>query len=91
MNFISIILTTDKLFYVAPPYSVSAGDLIEVTNRCEERMVKTVAEVLTEEAGGEVVQFLEKYTGCALKRIDNVYGKRFLVWNDEKGDEDVSE
>lgn len=91
MSYIGIILTTDKRFYIAPPWTVAPGDLVGVTTRCEESVVKTVAEVLTEEVGGEVIKFLEQYTGCELKRVDTVYGKRHLAWPDEKENEDVHE
>ena len=91
MNYIGIILTTDKRFYIAPPWTVSPGDLVGVTTQCEESVVKTVADVLTEEAGGEVCKFLEQYTGRELKRVDSVYRNRHLEWPDEKENEDVHE
>lgn len=91
MNYVDIVLTTDKKFYISKPWSVNAGDMISVTNQAGERVLKTVDEVLTEEAGGGVMAFLERYTGCGLKRIEARYSKVDITWPEEEEEQDVSE
>ena len=91
MNYVDIILTTDKRFYIGPAWTVNPGDLIGVTNRCGERVVKTVEEVMTKQYGCEEMDLLKKFTGCELKRIDASYRKNDVTWPDEEEDKDVSE
>ena len=91
MNFVDIILTTDKRFYIGPAWDVQPGDLIGVTNRCGERVVKTVEAVMSKQTSGEEVAFLQKFIGCELKRIDAIYGKTDVTWPDEEENEDVLE
>ena len=91
MNYVDIILTTDKRFYIGPAWDVKPGDMIGVTNQCGEQVLKTVEAAITKEYGGEDMLFIEKYTGCSLKRIDARYRKHDLKWPDEKEAEDVSE
>ena len=91
MNYIDIILTTDKRFYIGPAWDVKPGDMIGVTNQHGDQVPKTVEDVITKEYGGEDMLFIEKYTGCALNRIDARYKKHDVNWPDEKEIEDVSE
>lgn len=91
MNYVDIILTTDKLFYIGPAWDVKPGDMIGVTNQFGDQLIKTVEDVITEERGGEVMAFIEKYTGCPLKCINARYRKHDAKWPEEKEEQDVSE
>lgn len=91
MNYVDIILTTDKLFYIGPAWEVKPGDMIGVTDQFGDQLIKTVEEVITKEYGGEVTAFIEKYTDCPLQKIDARYRKYDAKWPDEKEEDDVSE
>jgi hypothetical protein len=91
MNYVDIILTTDKRFYIGPAWDAKPGDIIGVTNQCGERVTKTVEAVMTKKHGGEEMSILEQFTGCELKRVDAIYCKSDAKWPEEKEEQDVSE
>lgn len=86
MKYVNIVLTTDKRLYIAPPWSVKGGDVVEVTTQCGDKVLKTVDGVLTEEYGGEVMRFLEQMVGRELKRVDAQYRASDAKWPEEADD-----
>lgn len=86
MRYVTIVLTTDKRLYIAPPWSVKPGDIVGVTTRLGEKVLKTVELTMTEEHGGEVMQFLERMVGCELKRVDARYIDSVVTWPEDEND-----
>lgn len=91
MNYVDIILTTDKWLYIGHAWTVTPGDMIGVTNRFGEYVLKEVAAVLTKNSNAEDIAFVENLAGHELKRIEAIYTKGSVVWPEEKEEEHVSE
>ena len=83
MRYVNIVLTTDKLIYLAPAWSVKSGDVVGVTTRGGEKVLKTVEAVISEEDGGEVMAFLEKMVGREIKKVDARYPFAEVLWPEE--------
>jgi hypothetical protein len=90
MQYVDIIVTTDHSLYIAPPWTVNKGDMVATKYLADLGMAKPVVEVITEEYCGEVMAFLEKYSGGPIDRISAVYRNRNVDWPDEE-EQDVLE
>jgi hypothetical protein len=86
MSYVDIVLTSDKRLYIAPPWSTSKGDVVEVTTRNGDKVIKTVERTITQELGGEHQMFLEALTGNELKKVDAVFAKTSAAWEEDTSD-----
>ena len=82
-NYISILLTQDGVFCVAPPWTVKEGDLISLTDVLSgEERVREVIAVATQDKGDEFVNMIEKYIGYPMPKIKAKYSRREAEWNE---------
>lgn len=82
-KYISILVTKDGYFCVAPPWMVKEGDLICLPDVITgEDKIREVLSVATDEVDGEFATMIKKYVGGELPRITAKFNKSEVEWNE---------
>ena len=82
-NYIDILLTTDGIFCVAPPWVIKEGDLICLPDALTgKETISEVISVATDSTDGDHIGMIEKYIGYPLPKVISKYHKCEVEWND---------
>lgn len=83
-EYISIVLTLDGMFCIAPPWEVKVGDYVGLPDGLNgmDKMREVVA-VATDSKDGEHIKLIEKYIGYPLPKITAKYFKSEVEWDEQ--------
>lgn len=83
MDYISILLTQDGMFCLAPAWTVTAGDIVSLPDLLSGGDKRSeVISVVTVRQGHDFITMLEKYIGFPLPKITAKYRKSEVEWDE---------
>ena len=83
-EYIDLVLTSDGIFFIAPPWTIQVGDYISVENLITGATeLKRVTATATDSKDGDFVKLVETYIGGKLTRVTNRYREREVLWEDD--------